>query len=93
LVGTLDPSYKNATGDKTIEFPFNKFLKLKPVRISQTIYNAGIYFGKSTAREIVTPGNGSTKEARIEALQRIHARDPGEQQVNNRFPNTCATCW
>ncbi len=52
-LGTLDPSYRNATGDKTIQFPFNKFSEAQvQSAFSQTIYNAGIYFGHSTARDV-----------------------------------------
>src|SRR6266852_5062823 len=52
-LGTLDPSYKNASGDKTIQFPFNKSSEAQvQSAFRQTIYNAGIYFGHSTAREV-----------------------------------------
>ena len=87
-LGTLDPSYKNAAGDKTIEFPFDKYSEAE-VRsaFGQTIYNAGIYFGHSTAREIghllemIQQGKLVSKpssEFMLATLER--------QQVNDRFP-------
>ena len=51
-LSTLDPAYKSASGDKTIEFPFGKYddARVKEA-FGHTIYDAGIYFGHSSARE------------------------------------------
>jgi beta-lactamase class A len=87
-LGTLDASYKNATGDKTIQFPFNKFSEAQvQSAFKQTIYNAGIYFGYSTAREIgrlleMIQQNKLVSKASSEFMLAALER----QQVNNRFP-------
>jgi beta-lactamase class A len=87
-LGTLDPSYKNATGDKTIQFPFNKFSEAQvQSAFSQAIYNAGIYFGYSTAREIghlleMIQQNKLVSKPSSEFMLATLER----QQVNNRFP-------
>ena len=50
---SLDSSYKNAPGDKTLQFPFDKYSEAQVQHaFGETIYNAGIYFGHSTAREL-----------------------------------------
>jgi beta-lactamase class A len=87
-LGTLDPSYKNASGDKTIEFPFDKFSEAQvQAAFNQTIYNAGIYFGHSTAREIghllemIQQNKLVSKPSSEFMLATLE-----KQQVNNRFP-------
>jgi beta-lactamase class A len=87
-LGSLDSSYKNAPGDKTLQFPFEKYSEAQVQHaFGETIYNAGIYFGHSTARELgrlfemiqqkklVSP---SASEWMLATLEK--------QQVNNRFP-------
>jgi len=87
-LGILDPSYKNATGDKTIQFPFDKFSEAQvQSAFSQTIYNRGIYFGNSTAREIghlleMMQQNKLVSKSSSEFMLATLER----QQVNNRFP-------
>jgi beta-lactamase class A len=87
-LGTLDPSYKTVTGDKTIQFPFNKFSEAQiQSAFRQTIYDAGIYFGHSTAREIgrllelIQQNKLVSKPASEFMLATLE-----KQQVNNRFP-------
>jgi N-acetylated-alpha-linked acidic dipeptidase len=87
-LGTLDPSYRNAAGDQTINFPFEKY---NDAQVSQafghTIYGAGIYFGHSTTREIghllemMASGKLVSKEASDMILGIME-----KQQVNDRFP-------
>jgi beta-lactamase class A len=87
-LSTLDPSYRNATGDQTINFPFDKY---SDAQVSQafghTIYDAGIYFGHSTTREIghllemMASGKLVSKEASDLILGIME-----KQQVNDRFP-------
>lgn len=87
-LGTLDPSYRNAAGDKTIQFPFGKYSESQvQSAFGQTIYDAGIYFGHSTAREIgrllemiqqSKLVSKSSSEFMLATLEK--------QQVNNRFP-------
>ena len=87
-LSTLDPSYKSATGDQTIAFPFGKFDDAK-VRdaFGHTIYDAGIYFGHSSARDIghllqmMIEGKLVSKEASKLLLDILEM-----QQVNDRFP-------
>lgn len=87
-LGTLDPSYKNAPGDKTIQFPFNKFSEAQvQSAFRQTIYDAGIYFGHSTAREIgrlleMIQQNKLVSKSSSEFMLATLEK----QQVNNRFP-------
>jgi beta-lactamase class A len=87
-LGTLDPAYKSASGDKTINFPFDKYGDGK-VReaFGHTIYDAGIYFGHSSAREIgrllelVADGKLVSSAASKQLLDILEM-----QQVNDRFP-------
>jgi beta-lactamase class A len=87
-LGTLDPSYKNASGDQTISFPFGKYTE-DQVRTAfgHTIYDAGIYFGHSTTRDIgqllqwAAQGKLVSKSA-----SRLLLSIMEEQQVNDRFP-------
>jgi beta-lactamase class A len=87
-LGTLDPSYKNATGDKTIQFPFGKYSEEQiQSAFGHTIYNAGIYFGHSTAREIghlleMIQQNKLVSKSSSEFMLATLEK----QQVNNRFP-------
>jgi len=87
-LGTLDPAYKNASGDQTINFPFGKYSEAQvSAAFGHTIYDAGIYFGHSTTREIgqllewAAEGKLVSKKA-SELLLGIME----EQQVNDRFP-------
>jgi beta-lactamase class A len=87
-LSTLDPAYKLASGDKTIEFPFGKY---EDARVKEafghTIYDAGIYFGHSSAREIghllewAAEGKLVSKAASQQLLDIMEM-----QQVNDRFP-------
>jgi len=87
-LSTLDPAYKLASGDKTIEFPFGKYDDAR-VRdaFGHTIYDAGIYFGHSSAREIghllewAAEGKLVSKAASQQLLDIMEM-----QQVNDRFP-------
>lgn len=87
-LGSLDPTFRNATGDQTINFPFEKFSdKQVQDAFGHTIYDAGIYFGHSTTREI-----GSLLE--MMANGKLISKDASKiilgimekQQVNDRFP-------
>ncbi|HZJ14221.1 MAG TPA: serine hydrolase [Chthoniobacteraceae bacterium] len=87
-LGTLDPAYKTATGDQTIGFPFGKYGDGK-VReaFGHTIYDAGIYFGHSSARnigrllELMAEGKLVSERASRQLLDTMEM-----QQVNDRFP-------
>ena len=87
-LSTLDPAYKLASGDKTIEFPFGKYddARVKEA-FGHTIYDAGIYFGHSSAREIghllewAAEGKLVSKAASQQLLDIMEM-----QQVNDRFP-------
>lgn len=87
-LGTLDPSYRSARGDQTVEFPFGKYSDAQVQEaFGHTIYHAGIYFGHSTTREI-----GHLLE--MLALGKLVSKDASnlllsimeKQQVNDRFP-------
>lgn len=87
-LGSMDPSYSNAPGNKTLEFPFDKYSASQVQRaFGETIYNAGIYFGHSTARDLghlfemiqqKKLVSASASEWMLATLEK--------QQVDNRFP-------
>jgi N-acetylated-alpha-linked acidic dipeptidase len=87
-LGTLDPSYRHASGDETINFPFPRYSDAQTqAAFGKTIYDAGIYFGHSTTGEI-----GQLLEMMADGrLVSKHASDlilgiMEKQQVNDRFP-------
>lgn len=87
-LGTLDPAYKNASGDQTINFPFGKYSESQvSTAFGHTIYDAGIYFGHSTTREIgqllewAAQGKLVSRTASTLLLDIMD-----KQQVNDRFP-------
>jgi beta-lactamase class A len=87
-LGSLDPAYRNASGDQTINFPFGKYSdKQVSDAFGHTIYDAGIYFGHSTTRdighllELMASGKLISKEASQMILGIME-----KQQVNDRFP-------
>ena len=87
-LGTLDPTYKHASGDQTINFPFEKYNgKQVQGAFGHTIYDAGIYFGHSTTRDIgrllemMATGKLVSKSASDLILGIME-----KQQVNDRFP-------
>jgi N-acetylated-alpha-linked acidic dipeptidase len=84
----LDPSYRDASGDRTVLFPFAKYDNAA-VRetFRHVIEDTGLFFGRSTAREtgmlfsLMAKGELVSKDASalmVSILKR--------QQVNNRFP-------
>lgn len=84
----LDPTYRDASGDRTIDFPFAKYGD-GAVReaFRRVIEETGLFFGRSTAREtgqlfsLMAKGELVSKEASalmVSILKR--------QQVSNRFP-------
>ena len=87
-LSSMDASYANAPGNKTLQFPFDKYSDQQVQRaFGETIYNAGIYFGHSTARELgrlfemiqeKKLVSTAASEWMLETLEK--------QQVNNRFP-------
>jgi beta-lactamase class A len=87
-LGTLDPGYRHARGDQTVNFPFSNYSDAQVEQaFGHTIYDAGIYFGHSTTQEI-----GSLLE--MMATGKLVSKDASDlilsimekQQVNDRFP-------
>jgi N-acetylated-alpha-linked acidic dipeptidase len=87
-LGSLDPSYRQASGDQTVNFPFGRYSEQQVQEaFGHTIYDAGIYFGHSTGREI-----GRLLE--MMATGKLVSRNASDlilgimerQQVNDRFP-------
>ena len=84
----LDPSYKDASGDRTVQFPFAKYDDgAVGEAFRHVIEDTGLFFGRSTAREtgvlfsMMAKGELVSKDASalmVSILKR--------QQVNNRFP-------
>ena len=87
-LGFLDPSYRDASGDRTIDFPFERYPEREVSQaFRKVIYETEIFFGHSTAREtgrlfeLMARGELVSKQASdlmIAILKR--------QQVNNRIP-------
>jgi beta-lactamase class A len=87
-LGSLDPTYKHASGDQTVSFPFDKYTDQQVTdAFGHTIYDAGIYFGHSTTRDIghllemLATGKVVSKSASDLILGIME-----KQQVNDRFP-------
>jgi N-acetylated-alpha-linked acidic dipeptidase len=87
-LSALDSTYRNASGDQTINFPFDKYSGAQVQQaFGHTIYDAGIYFGHSTTREIgrllemMASGKLVSKQASDLVLGIME-----KQQVNDRFP-------
>jgi beta-lactamase class A len=87
-LGSLDPNYRHAGGDQTVNFPFGRYSEQQVQEaFGHTIYDAGIYFGHSTTREI-----GSLLE--MMATGKLVSKNASDlilgimdkQQVNDRFP-------
>jgi beta-lactamase class A len=87
-LGTLDPSYKNASGDQTINFPFAKYSDSQvSAAFGRTIYDAGIYFGHSTTREIGQLLEWAAQGKLVSnKASRLLLDIMEKQQVNDRFP-------
>jgi N-acetylated-alpha-linked acidic dipeptidase len=87
-LSALDPSYATASGDKTVAFPFEKYGD-KQVRESfrRVIEDSGLFFGRSTAREM---GRLFVKMAKGELVSKAASETMiailEKQQVNDRFP-------
>jgi len=87
-LGSLDPAYKHASGDQTINFPFGNYSGQQVQdAFGHTIYDAGIYFGHSTTSDIghllemMVNGKLVSKNASDLILGIME-----KQQVNDRFP-------
>jgi len=87
-LGQLDPRFRSETNEGVMKFPFGKYSDAQ-VReaFRKTIYESGIYFGRSTARET---GRVFERIARGElvskAASELMLAILKKQQVNNRFP-------
>ena len=84
----LDPAYANASGDRTVEFPFEAHSSRKVGEaFRHVIEDTGLYFGRSTAREmgrlfaLMARGELVSKSASEQMLAILKM-----QQVNDRFP-------
>jgi N-acetylated-alpha-linked acidic dipeptidase len=87
-LSALDPSWKGASGDKSVTFPFDKY---PAAQVSEAfrhvIEDTGLYFGRSTAREIgqlfakIAKGELVSKDASALMIDILK-----KQQVNDRLP-------
>ncbi len=88
-LATLDPVFPaDASGDQTVNFNFGKYTGAQVrTAFGHTIYDAGIYFGHSTTRDIghllemMVNGKAVSKQASNLILGIME-----QQQVNDRFP-------
>jgi beta-lactamase class A len=87
-LSSMDASYANAPGNKTLQFPFDKYPdKQVQGAFGETIYNAGIYFGHSTARELGRLFEMIQQKKLVSATAcEWMLATLEKQQVNNRFP-------
>ena len=88
----LDPAYASAPGDKTIGFPFAAYGDRKVSEaFRHVIEDTGLYFGRSTAREMgrlfTLMARGELVSASASALMVDILK---KQQVNNRIPRDLA---
>jgi N-acetylated-alpha-linked acidic dipeptidase len=87
-LSTLDPAWKDASGEKTTTFPFDQYSSAQVSEaFRHVIEDTGLYFGRSTARDIgrlfamMARGELVSKDASglmIDILKK--------QQVNDRLP-------
>lgn len=84
----LDPSYVDASGDRTVGFPFAKYGDAAVSEaFRKVIEETGLYFGRSTAREmgrlfsLMAKGELVSKDASALMVSTLK-----RQQVNDRFP-------
>ena len=87
-LSALDPAYRDASGDRTIAFPFEKY---PAARVGESfrrvIEDTGLYFGRSTARETgqlfarLAKGSLVSQDA-----SRLMIEILKKQQVNDRLP-------
>jgi beta-lactamase class A len=87
-LGFLDPAYSDASGDRTVVFPMDKYKsEALSAAFRKVIYETEVYFGHSTAREI---GRLFELMARGELVSKASSAEMIEilkrQQVNNRIP-------
>jgi N-acetylated-alpha-linked acidic dipeptidase len=87
-LSALDPSYRNASGDRTIAFPFAQYPDAKVGEaFRRVIEDTGLYFGRSTARETgrlfgsIAKGELVSKDA-----SRLMVEILSRQQVDDRLP-------
>jgi hypothetical protein len=87
-LSALDPSYRNASGDRTIAFPFAQYPDAKVGEaFRRVIEDTGLYFGRSTARESgrlfgsIAKGELVSKDA-----SRLMVEILSRQQVDDRLP-------
>jgi beta-lactamase class A len=87
-LGTLDPAYKGASGERTIDFPFSKHTGRQVSQaFRRVIEESGLYFGRSTAREtgrlfgLLARGELVSRQASEQMIAILK-----KQQVNDRFP-------
>jgi beta-lactamase class A len=87
-LSSMDTSYSAASGDKTLQFPFDKYTDSQVQHaFGETIYNAGIYFGHSTARELGHLFEMIQQKKLVSApASEWMLATLEKQQVNNRFP-------
>ena len=84
----LDPDWKDASGDKSVIFPFQQYPAAQVSEaFRRVIEETGLYFGRSTARELgrlfamMANGQLVSKEASALMVETLK-----KQQVNDRLP-------
>ena len=87
-LSSMDASYADAPGNKTLQFPFDKYSGSQVQHaFGETIYNAGIYFGHSTARELGRLFEMIARKKLVSAsASEWMLATLEKQQVDNRFP-------
>jgi N-acetylated-alpha-linked acidic dipeptidase len=87
-LSTLDPAWASASGDKSVEFPFDKYpAAAVSEAFRHVIEDTSLYFGRSTAREmgrlfaLMGKGELVSKDASALMIEILK-----KQQVNDRLP-------
>jgi beta-lactamase class A len=87
-LSALDPSWKDATGDRSVTFPFDTYPAAQVSEaFRRVVEDTGLYFGRSTARELgrlfasMAKGELVSKDASALMLDVLK-----KQQVNDRLP-------
>jgi beta-lactamase class A len=87
-LSALDPSWAEATGDKSVTFPFEQYSSAAVSEaFRHVVEDTGLYFGRSTARELgrlfALMGKGELVSKDSSALMIEILK---KQQVNDRLP-------
>jgi beta-lactamase class A len=87
-LGHLDPKFRKASNEEVMKFDFGKYTDAQVSEaFRKAIYDSGIYFGHSTAREMGRLLELLAQKKLVsEKASELMLSILNKQQVNNRFP-------